>query len=33
MRRYSVHFERLRIENAPFAVALLLMLGLAALSA
>jgi Kef-type K+ transport system membrane component KefB len=30
--RYSVHFERLRIENAPFALALLLTLGLAALS-
>ena len=31
-RRYSVQLERLRIENAPFAVALLLTLGLAALS-
>src|ERR687885_286392 len=32
VRRYSVQLERLRIENAPFAVALLLTLGLAALS-
>jgi hypothetical protein len=31
LRRYSVHLERLRIENAPFAVALLLTLGLAAI--
>lgn len=30
--RYSVHFERLRIENAPFALALLITLGLATLS-
>jgi Kef-type K+ transport system membrane component KefB len=30
--RYSMHFDRLRIENAPFALALLLTLGLAALS-
>jgi Kef-type K+ transport system membrane component KefB len=30
--RYSVHLERLRIENAPFALALALTLGLAALS-
>jgi Kef-type K+ transport system membrane component KefB len=32
VRRYSVDLQQLRIENAPFAVALLLTLGLAALS-
>jgi Kef-type K+ transport system membrane component KefB len=32
VRRYSFHLDRLRIENAPFAVALMLTLGLAALS-
>ena len=32
VRRYSVQLERLRVENAPFAMALLLTLGLAALS-
>jgi Kef-type K+ transport system membrane component KefB len=32
VRRYSLHVERLRIENAPFAAAMLLMLGMAALS-
>jgi Kef-type K+ transport system membrane component KefB len=32
VRRYSLQVERLRVENAPFAVALLLTLGLAALS-
>jgi Kef-type K+ transport system membrane component KefB len=32
VRRYSVHVERLRIENAPFAVPLRLTLGPAALS-
>jgi Kef-type K+ transport system membrane component KefB len=32
VRRYSVQVEQLHIENAPFAVALLLTLGLAALS-
>jgi Kef-type K+ transport system membrane component KefB len=32
VRRYRVHLQQLRIENAPFAVALLLTLGLAALS-
>jgi Kef-type K+ transport system membrane component KefB len=31
-RRLSLHLERLRLENAPFAVAMLLMLGLAALA-
>jgi Sodium/hydrogen exchanger family len=31
-RQYSIQLERLRVENAPFAVALLLTLGLAALS-
>jgi Kef-type K+ transport system membrane component KefB len=31
-RRLSLHLERLHIENAPFAVAMLLMLGLAALA-
>ena len=33
MRRYSLHLNRLRMDDAPFAVALLAMLGLAALSA
>lgn len=30
--RYSIHLERLRIENAPFALAIMITLGLAALS-
>lgn len=33
MRRYALHLDRLKMDNAPFAVALLTMLGLAALSA
>ena len=33
VRRWSVHLGRLRIRNAPFVVAVLLMLGLAVLSA
>jgi Kef-type K+ transport system membrane component KefB len=33
IRRWSCHLERLRIRNAPFVVAVLLMLGLASLSA
>jgi Kef-type K+ transport system membrane component KefB len=33
VRRWSCHLERLRIRNAPFVVAVVLMLGLAALSA
>ncbi len=33
VQRWSTHLERLRIRNAPFVVAVLLMLGLAALSA
>jgi Kef-type K+ transport system membrane component KefB len=33
MRRYSLHLNRLRLDDAPFAIALLVMLGLAALSA
>ncbi len=33
VQRWSIHLERLRIRNAPFVVAVLLMLGLAALSA
>jgi Kef-type K+ transport system membrane component KefB len=32
VRRYSLHLERLRIANAPFVVAIALMLGLAALA-
>jgi Kef-type K+ transport system membrane component KefB len=32
VRRYSMHLERLHMRNAPFAVAMLLMLGLSALS-
>jgi Na+:H+ antiporter len=31
-RRYSMHFERLHLENGPFLVAMLLMLGLSALA-
>jgi Kef-type K+ transport system membrane component KefB len=31
-RRYSIHLERLHIANAPFVVAMLLMLGLSALA-
>jgi Kef-type K+ transport system membrane component KefB len=33
MRRYGLGLEHLRMEGAPFAVAMALMLGLAALSA
>jgi Kef-type K+ transport system membrane component KefB len=33
VRSWSVHLERLRIRNAPFVVAVLIMLGLATLSA
>jgi Kef-type K+ transport system membrane component KefB len=33
IRRWSVHLERLRIRNAPFVVAVVIMLGLATLSA
>jgi Kef-type K+ transport system membrane component KefB len=32
-QRWSIHLERLRIRNAPFVVAVLLMLGLAVLAA
>jgi len=32
-RRWSAHLDRLRIRNAPFVVAVLIMLGLAALAA
>jgi Kef-type K+ transport system membrane component KefB len=32
VRRWSIHLERLRIRNAPFVVAMLVMLGLAALA-
>ena len=32
IRRYSIHLERLHITNAPFAAAILLMLGLSALA-
>ncbi|TMB99396.1 MAG: cation:proton antiporter [Chloroflexi bacterium] len=32
IRRYSIHLERLRIENAPFVAAILLMLGFSALA-
>ncbi len=31
-RRYSIHLERLHLENGPFLVAILLMLGLSALA-
>jgi Kef-type K+ transport system membrane component KefB len=31
-RRYSIHLERLHLENGPFLVAMLLMLGLSALA-
>jgi Kef-type K+ transport system membrane component KefB len=31
-RRYSIHLERLHLENAPFTVAMLLMLGFSALA-
>jgi Kef-type K+ transport system membrane component KefB len=31
-RRYSIHLERLHLENGPFVVAILLMLGLSALA-
>lgn len=31
-RRYSIHLERLHLENAPFLVAMLLMLGFSALA-
>jgi Kef-type K+ transport system membrane component KefB len=33
VRRWSVHLQRLRIRNAPFVVAVLIMLGLASLAA
>jgi Kef-type K+ transport system membrane component KefB len=32
IRRYSIHLERLHIRNAPFLVAMMLMLGLSALA-
>jgi Kef-type K+ transport system membrane component KefB len=32
VRRWSIHLDRLRIRNAPFVVAMLVMLGLAALA-
>ena len=32
IRRYSIHLQRLRIRNAPFLVAMILMLGLSALA-
>ncbi len=32
IRRYSIHLERLHVENGPFLVAMILMLGLSALA-